>query len=142
MFWWIVLAIVVTFGTAFLIRITPISLMLGFLLAVPFGLLFGADFKDEGAIRGTFTNLFVAFIACFAGLVLGGLILSRHTALGWYWILCAPVAIIWFIAHLTFANNPVSERTSGLYMEVWPNLAGCAGAVVACYYLVRPWFKM
>jgi hypothetical protein len=142
MFWWIVLAIVVTFGVAFLIRITPVGLMLGALLAAPFGLLFGTDFKDRGAISGTFANLFVAFIACFAGLVLGGLILSHHTALGWYWILCVPVAIIWFIAHLTFTNNPVSERTSGLYMEAWPNLMGCAGAVVACYYLVRPWFKM
>ena len=74
--------------------------------------------------------------------MLGGLILSHHTALGWYWILCVPVAVVWFIAQLTFANNPMSERISGLYMEVWPNLWGCAGAVVACYYLVRPSFKI
>ena len=141
MFWWIVLAIVVTFGVAFLLRVTPISTLMGMLLAMPFGFLLG-DKENRGARTGTFANLFCSFVSCFAGLVLGGLILSHHATVGLYWILCAPVVGIFLIVGLATASDPVpQEMMNKGYMEAWPNLIGCAGAVVACFYLVRPWFK-
>jgi len=141
MFWWIILAIVVTFGVAILVRVTPVGLLLGGLMAAPFGLLLGSG-PNSGAVTGSFANFFAAVVSCFAGLVLGSLILSHHTTLGWYWILCVPVAGVWLIAHSIFASNPIPEKMNGLYMEVWPNLLGSAGAVIACYYLARLWFSM
>ncbi|MGA2766483.1 MAG: hypothetical protein ABSG17_24325 [Spirochaetia bacterium] len=139
MFWRLVFAIVVALGVTLLLRYT-FGIVLGALLA---GFLLG-DEKNSGARIATlvFANVFAAFISCFAGLVLGGLILSHHTAVGSYWILCVPVAGVFLILAQITGSDPAGKMRMKGYMEAWPNLIGYAGAVIACYYLARPWFTM
>ncbi len=144
MFWWIVLSVVVTFGTALLLRVTRISTLFGGLLALPFVWLF-FGFKENETSRaatGTFGSLCASFLSCFAGLLLGSLILCHHTPAGFYWILCAPVVGILLMKHFVLESHPVpAERISSLYMEAWPNLIGSVGAIVACYFVSGPWFR-
>ena len=125
MFWWIALAIVVTFGTAILLKVTRASTVLGGLIAVPFARLFfrSADTEASRVLTGTLGSLFAAFLSCLAGLVLGSLILSHHTPREFYWILCAPVAGIALLVQFTLASHPVpQDQARSLLMEPWPTL--------------------
>ena len=144
MFWWIVLAAFVTFGAAIVLKITRISTLSGGVLAVPFLWLF-FGFKENEASRaatGTFGSLFAAFTSCFAGLLLGSLILCRHTPAAFYWILCVPIVGVLLMTQFVLASHPIPcEKMSDLYMEAWPNLTGSVAAVVACYFVAGPWFK-
>ena len=143
MFWWIVLAVMVTFGAAILLKVTRASTVLGGLIAMPLGwLLFRSeDTEASRAFTGAAGSLFAAFLSCLAGLVLGSLILCHHTPREFYWILCAPVAGIVLMVQLVLASHPVpAELARSLFMEAWPNLVGSVVAVVACYFLSGPWF--
>jgi len=143
MFWWIVLAVMVTFGAAIFLKVSRVSIILGGLIAVPLARLF-FQFKDSEASQaftGALGSLFAAFLSCLAGLVLGSLILCRHTPHEFYWILCAPIAGIMLMVQFVLAAHPVPvERARGLFMEAWPNFLGSVGAVAACYFLSELWF--
>jgi len=105
MLWWIVLSVVVTFGAAFLLKVTRASAELGGLIAMPLGWLLFRSEDTEGsrAFKGALGSLFAAFLSCLAGLVLGSLILRHHTPREFYWILCAPVAGIALLVQFTLA---------------------------------------
>ena len=143
MFWWIALAVVVTFGAAFLLKVTRATAVLGELIAMPFRwLLFRSeDTEASRAFTGALGSLFAAFLSCLAGLVLGSLILRHRTPREFYWILCAPVAGITLVVQFVLASHPVpAERARSLFMEPWPNFVGSVGAVVTCYFLSGRWF--
>jgi len=143
MFWWIALAVVVTFGTAILLKVTRASTVLGGLIAVPLARLFSrsADTEASRALTGALGSLLAAFLSCLAGLVLGSLILGHHTPREFYWILCAPVAGVVLLVQTALASHPVpEERARSLFMEPWPNFVGSVGAVVACYFVSGLWF--
>ena len=141
MFWWIVLAVVVTFGASVLFRMARISTVVGGLLAIPSTwLLFG--FKENEAtkaVTGAFGDLFAAFVSYCAGVLLGSLILCHHTPLGYYWILCAPVVGIMLMIRFARGAHPILGGAGSL--EAWPNLIGSLGAIVACYCVAGPWFR-
>ena len=142
MFWWIALAVVVTFGAAFLLKVTRASAVLGGMIATPLGwLLFRSqDTEASRAFTGAAGSLFAAFLSCLAGLALGSLILRHHTPREFYWILCAPVAGIALMVQFTLASHPVpQEQARSLLMEPWPNFVGSVGAIVACYFISGQW---
>ncbi len=143
MFWWMVLAVGATFGAAIILKVTRISTLLGGLLVIPLTLIF--RFKEDGtsrAVTGTFGSLFAAFLSCFAGLLMGSLVLCHHVPPGFYWILCAPVVGIILMIQFVLAKRPIpTERANGLFMEAWPNLLGSIGAIAACYIIAGRWFK-
>ena len=143
MFWWIVLAVVVTFAAALLLKVTRASAALGGLIAMPLAwLLFRSeDTEASRAFTGAMGSLFAAFLSCLAGLVLGSLILRHHATREFYWILCAPVAAIALVVQFALASHPVpEERARSLFMEPWPNFVGSVGAIVACYFISGQWF--
>ena len=143
MFWWIVLAVVVTFGASFLLKVTRATAVLGGLIAMPLRwLLFRSeDTEASRAFTGAAGSLFAAFLSCLAGLVLGSLILRHHTPREFYWILCVPVAGIALVVQFAVASHPVPEdRARSLLMEPWPNFVGSVGAIAACYFVSGLWF--
>jgi len=141
MFWWIVLAVVVTFGAAILLKVTRASTVLAGLIAIPLTQLLFWDDGASRAVEGALGSLLAGFLSCLAGLLLGSLVLCHHAPRALYWMLCAPVAGIVLVVQLVLASHPVpEERARSLFMEARPNIVGSVGAVVACYFLSAPWF--
>jgi len=69
MFWWITLAVVVTFGAAILLKVTRASTLLAGLIAIPLTRLLFLFNDDEASreLEGTLGSLLAAFLSCLAG---------------------------------------------------------------------------
>ncbi len=142
MFWWIVLATFVALITSYVLNATPVGSLLAilpaYLVKLIFGIGLGQESQESKGVLVTFMHLFQSLISCFAGLLLGSLVLRGRYPIGFYWLLCGAIALVTVIKLKAVGELP--DQNIPLLMEAWPNLIGPILAIVFCYQLVRPWF--
>jgi len=141
MFWWIVLAAVVSLISSYLVGL--LLALPSFFLAWPFfqisRLILGKESELAKYLLGILSNLFRISLTIFCGLILGTLVLRNHSPMGFYWVLVASVTITVVGHNSTITDSPTPGYPPRI--EKRASWLGYLVAVIVCYLIAKHWLS-